>query len=80
MRARGGQGRESDVCCECGCGCGCKAGAESRGGLKRESREVKADWFAPFVTGEEWKGNEQKQHCRGLDTEIRMPLGLKTRS
>lgn len=36
-----------------------------RGGLKKKVMEVKADWFARFVTGEEWKGSEQKGHCRG---------------
>lgn len=29
---------------------------------KGKLEEVKEDWFARFVTGEEQKGNEQKQH------------------
>ena len=36
-----------------------------KGGPKKKVTEVKADCFARFVTGEEWKGNEQKEHYRG---------------
>lgn len=61
MGAEGDAVESQDACC---C-CGCKAKGEKvllEEDWKGKLGEVKEDWFARFVTGEEQKGNEQKQH------------------
>lgn len=55
-RGRGGWGESQTV----GYWCGCQKQRE-----KELPGEVKVDWFAGIVTGEERKGNERKQHCKG---------------